>query len=334
MPASQCEMLRSILEVDAKMKSSVQLERQVERIHKALERTDATVTWNERIPDPDNPGQPRQIDVSIRRGNSLTIVECRLHRRPQDVNWIEELAGRRLSFRADAVIAVSASGFTIGARRKASAIGVVLRQLEELSDDEIQNWGRQVGVQLTTCRFLECSFSALLTERPSNEVALSTADGNDVNLLPLFGRVMNSLREQGADTGRFEIELLLDRSYLVGAIQPVQLKFSAKVELLKRDLQLASVLAYASPGKVDADIVGHVQRYDLDAVEVVDGADRLGIILDLSSPGIGMNEYFDHARFDTGNIRQPKWIEVVGLGSLTYTGPVELHLKFTRDKCT
>lgn len=74
-------------------------ERQIERIHQLLEAEGATVTWDDRIPDPDSPSQPRQIDVSIRRDGKLTRVECCIHKEPQDVTWIEELMGRRTSLR-------------------------------------------------------------------------------------------------------------------------------------------------------------------------------------------------------------------------------------------
>src|SRR5437764_13291010 len=97
---------------------SEQFERRIERIHRLLEQ-EAVVTWNDRIPDPDNPNQPRQIDITIRPDGKLGMVECRLHKSRQDVKWIEEIIGRRASLRANAAIAVSASGFTDGARAKA-----------------------------------------------------------------------------------------------------------------------------------------------------------------------------------------------------------------------
>ncbi len=78
-----------------------EFEKKVEWIEFLLKDTGTEVKWNDRIPDPDNPGQERQIDVSIRRDNLLTIVECRLHSEPQDVRWIEELFGRRTSLNAD-----------------------------------------------------------------------------------------------------------------------------------------------------------------------------------------------------------------------------------------
>jgi HJR/Mrr/RecB family endonuclease len=115
------------------MKASDAFEQQIQRIYELLADSGAEVTWNENIPDPDNPSQPRQIDVTIRRAGTLTLIECRQHKSRQDVQWIEELIGRRISLGAQAVIAVSSSGFTAGARAKASKHGVILRDLPELS---------------------------------------------------------------------------------------------------------------------------------------------------------------------------------------------------------
>jgi Restriction endonuclease len=108
---------------------------------KLLEGSGALVTWNDRIDDPDNPGQGRQIDVTIRRDGAQTLVECRMHRAPQDVKWIEELMGRRTSLQASGAIAVSASGFTEGARRKAQRYGIFLRELDALTETEVESWG-------------------------------------------------------------------------------------------------------------------------------------------------------------------------------------------------
>jgi len=85
------------------IKTSKELERQVARIHELLERSNDVVTWDDHTPDPDNPGQLRQIDVTIRRDGQLTIIECRLSRNRQNVKWIEELIGRRQSLGAQDV---------------------------------------------------------------------------------------------------------------------------------------------------------------------------------------------------------------------------------------
>jgi len=52
-----------------------------------------------RIPDPDNPSQPRQIDITLRREDALTMIECRIHAATQDVQWIEELMDGRFLYR-------------------------------------------------------------------------------------------------------------------------------------------------------------------------------------------------------------------------------------------
>ena len=119
-------------------KKSVTFEQEIHRLHELLDGSGAEVVWNDRVPDPDNPRQPRQIDITIRREGALTIVECRLHKNRQGVKWIEELIGRRSSLRAAAAIAVSASGFTRGAIRKAKSFGIFLRDLKELTDQEIE----------------------------------------------------------------------------------------------------------------------------------------------------------------------------------------------------
>jgi hypothetical protein len=125
------------------MNISEKLERQIHRIHELLEGSNVDVTWNDRIPDPDNPVQLRQIHVTIHE-LAATTIECRLSRRAQDVKWIEELIGRRQSLGAHTVIAVASAGFTAGAKRKASRYGVLLRDLCALTEHEIASWGDQV----------------------------------------------------------------------------------------------------------------------------------------------------------------------------------------------
>ena len=103
-------------------KPSILFERQIERIHQLLEEDPSRVTWNDHIVDPDNPNQLRQIDITIERAGKKVHVECRVHKEPQDVKWIEELIGRRLSLHADEIIAVSSSGFTDGAKKESRTI--------------------------------------------------------------------------------------------------------------------------------------------------------------------------------------------------------------------
>jgi hypothetical protein len=144
---------------DEPLKPSEKFEQQIRRLHELLEQPGSEVTWNDHLPDPDNPSQPRQIDVTIKRDGKLTLVECRIHNDRQDVQWIEELIGRRLSFRADAVIAVSASGFTKGAILKAKSFGIILRDFSTLTEEEISAWGHLTCVSLTFHQFREVALT-------------------------------------------------------------------------------------------------------------------------------------------------------------------------------
>ena len=65
-------------------------------------------------------GTAREIDVSLRSHvgsvGVLVIIECRDRAASQDVSWIEQLASKREDVGADKAVAVSASGFSAGAR--------------------------------------------------------------------------------------------------------------------------------------------------------------------------------------------------------------------------
>jgi hypothetical protein len=50
-------------------KKSDAFEQRIHRIHELIDGSDAEVTWNNRIPDPDNPKRSRQIDITVKRGS-------------------------------------------------------------------------------------------------------------------------------------------------------------------------------------------------------------------------------------------------------------------------
>ena len=140
------------------------------------------LTWDDRIIDPDNPDQSRQIDVTIARQGHLTHVECRFHKASQDVKWIEELIGRRASLKADAMIAVSASGFTKGAIKKAEAHGIILRTLHTLSEQEIKDWGRVTDVEVIYYEFTDTVIAFRIpADAKIRGPLISDEHGNPVN---------------------------------------------------------------------------------------------------------------------------------------------------------
>ena len=91
----------------------------------------------------------------IENEGGKTIIECRAHSKPQDVKWIEELIGRRVSLGAEEVIAVSSSGFTEGAKKKAKKHLIALRDLSDVYDSDVLSWGKRARMFLEYLIFEE-----------------------------------------------------------------------------------------------------------------------------------------------------------------------------------
>jgi len=106
-------------------------------------------------------GKKREIDISIRgmvdSKDYLVILECRDWKRPQDVLWIEQLAGKRDGVGADKAIAISSTRFTSSAVKKAKALNIELRSLRDINIDNIKGWFQVVSLenQQFCCSILE-----------------------------------------------------------------------------------------------------------------------------------------------------------------------------------
>ncbi len=125
----------------------------IHRILAVSEGGSALVERDVRVPDPDSPEDERQVDIRISKGGLTTFVECRDRMRPQHVQWIEDLIGRRQSLKCDLIIGVSSSGFTRLAKKKAESHGILLRRVSNISDREIREWGAKVRLDLRFVTF-------------------------------------------------------------------------------------------------------------------------------------------------------------------------------------
>jgi hypothetical protein len=105
-------------------------------------------------------GQKREVDISIRFKVDyipfVVIVECRDHKKKENVTWIEQLVTKRSSINVNRVIAVSTSGFTKPAKESAEKAGIVTQVLSKITPDDINSW--LYGNSISTCR----GFSRLL----------------------------------------------------------------------------------------------------------------------------------------------------------------------------
>jgi len=311
------------------VKESETFEHQIHRIHELLDGSGAVVTWNDHIPDPDNPSRSRQIDIAIKRNNKLTIVECRKHEAPQDVLWIEELIGRRVSLKADSVIAVSSSGFTAGAVKKASAHGIVLRDLRELTEAEVKDWGHQVLLTLYFYQYSDLELS-LCFERDSIRKLENEAVSSELKTHPAMQSLFNAAAQQLGTlnlmneeheglTVRFGLRLEL-LGFHVSGERVIEVDFRGEARLISQQVVSPVVVAYGRPGDSPRERNANIEKFSLGETSIVHEADRISVFLDVSQQDMPPFCQFRFFRLQHENEMDHASLELVGVERLWVHG--------------
>jgi hypothetical protein len=268
------------------MSRSQNFEKLVSRIHKLLSDEETEINWNEKIPDPDNPSQSRQIDILVKREGVITHIECRTHNKPQDVKWIEELIGRRLSLNADFIIAVSDSGYTKGAIAKAKKFEIILRNLRELDDEEILQWGRKSKITLTYYGFLNIGMRLLFNKHSelSFENVAKELGNNSEYIDTLFNTIKYELNKQRNFNYPLSIFWPIEANNMFLCGKKLEgIKIRAEVHTFKKTIQIPSVFIYGS---------GLAEQYGMEKItveknedlelEVIKSNEDVSIMLNLS----------------------------------------------------
>ncbi|MBA3005305.1 MAG: restriction endonuclease [Proteobacteria bacterium] len=269
------------------MSKSQEFEKLISRIYKLISGDKAEVTWNETIPDPDNESQQRQIDVLIKREGVVAHVECRTHNKPQDVKWIEELIGRKISLGADFIIAVSDSGFTQGAVKKAQRYEIVLRNLSELNDEEIKAWGRKSKVTLTFYGFLNIGIRLLFKNH------------SDLNLKEIAEDLHSKSEfiDSLFNTIKYELNKQKDINYPCSIFWTTQahnmelcgkklegITIRAEVHTFEENLEIPTVSIYGDYNPSSFDAISTMVEKNLDIeLEVIKSNTEVSVILNLSN---------------------------------------------------
>lgn len=273
-------------------KESDSFEIMITMIHEILEDEGAIVEWNDKIPDPDNPSQSRQIDVTVRKGNVFNIIECRLHKEKQNVKWIEELIGRRISLEADLVIAVSSSGFTSGAIKKASRYGVVLKDLVTLTEDEILGWTNGININFIFYRYSEFNLKLIFDDKDLNGLNVDNLYRDlhkYIGFRTLFTAHLDKLEERisipEVREKKCSIEFLaqfaLEDFYLDNRpVQFVETKGVAHLEELV--LTIPEHEAYGDPAESGPERDVYIQKYNMGETRVIHRGEDISVTLDLS----------------------------------------------------
>lgn len=305
------------------VKPSTLFEQQIHRVYEFLEGSGVEVTWDDHIPDPDNPDQPRQIDITIKRDGKLTLVECRDHRARQNVKWIEEMMGRRVSLKADAVIAVSSSGFTSGALSKAKNHGVITRDLRELTEKEILVWGRQIAL---TLYFYEYSELELTLYWECKSIPEPDVLQKEIETHPVTQSLFNAAAQQlgtmnplePKNAGRtVEFNLLIELAEIRVCGQVLrQVRFCGKASLISQGVLLPAVVAYGNPVDDPATREIKVENFSLGRTSIIHDAERISIFLDVSQLEVGPCLQFRFFRVTGNDEVEHESLELVGVERL------------------
>jgi hypothetical protein len=102
--------------------------------------------------------EEREVDVSIRTKvgshDILIIFECRDHKSNNGPAWIEQLIQKTKDLGANKVVAVSSSGFTNAAKRKAKQNNIELRTVQEITYQEIFSWFSASDIPVISTKYV------------------------------------------------------------------------------------------------------------------------------------------------------------------------------------
>jgi hypothetical protein len=323
------------------LKPSKSFEQQIHRVYEFLEGSGVQVTWDDHVPDPDNLSQPRQIDITIKRDGKLTLVECRHHRSRQNVKWIEEMMGRRVSLKADSAIAVSSSGFTPGALSKAKKHGIVTRDLRELTEREIREWGRRIALTLYFYEYSELELSLYLecgTIPKLDMVALQSEIATHAFTQSLFNAAaqqlgtINPLKPENSGQ-TVEFNLLIERAGFRLCGQLVhQVRLQGKAVLIAQDFVSPAVVAYGNPDDDPAQREIKVENFSLGRTSIIHDAERISIFLDVSQVEGGPCWQFRFFRVTGNDEIEHESLELVGVERLLAVKACKMKVNVLRNQ--
>lgn len=293
-----------------------EFEQIVSRITSIMVKSGDEVVWNDKITDPDNPKQMRQIDISINHDDLKSHIECRHHIAPQDVKWIEELIGRKLSLDAFAMIAVSSSGFTEGAIKKAERHGIFLHTLTEHSPEIVHTWGKsskaEVGYYYFHPLYIHLVFDELPKVAVKKLVDAFMLEQEFINAI--FNELQHGINKNGMVTSfpySFQIEGKAGDMNLFGK-RIKSIKIEATANYFKETLELPNLMTFSRTSH-DLQDLARVEKSDIHNSEIILAGSRVKVKFDITKIlNLGINKVFSTIEFELSRKTQVPEIEVIG----------------------
>ena len=287
------------------------------RIARLIHGHGATVQWNARIPDPDSPADARQIDVFIQADDGRKIsVECRHRGTVQSVMWIEELAGRKQSLGLDGMIAVSVAGFSSLAQKKAKRFGIILYDINLLTDQEIASWTGSTEVEASFVQFEKLSIRAGVEQDAGHLLSASPVFlFEDKDGYPM---VMDCIRDEALSFPAQCRKRRLDpKKFTVDGIPLTLLECVFSGHLMTLKPTCISVSKFGTPDTpVELRDIA-VQRFEHSVPEIVQHRTEAHIVVDVSNLSSPSDSILHEFRVKFPSITTVREYELVGTRTIT-----------------
>ena len=250
------------------------------------------------------------------------------------MQWIEELIGRRQSLQANKVIAVSSSGFTSGAVAKANNHDIITRDLRDLTDDEVKNWGRSIALTLyffaysdihLTIAVHAASLQRLQMDGLEAELAKTPALVSIFNAAAeLVGqRLIPAVEHQGL-TVTFGGRLVLEDFRLCGE-SVIDVQIEGKARLVSQKVHAPTVSAYGSPTEPQANREAIIERFLLGETSIVHDGHRISTFIDISHVKMPSLHQFRYFRVLSPNEVEHEVLSLRGIDKLhVQTGRIDV----------
>jgi len=227
------------------------------------------------------------------------------------------------------LIAVSSSGFTKGALKKAKRHGVVPRDLKRLTDAEVRGWGQQIALTLYFYEYFDLEVSLLFGETSIaslNATAVELELKRHPAMQSLFNAAARQLGEfdllATENSGRavkFALRLQLETFSFCG--EPVvEVGFCGSARLISREVLSPAVFSYGEPNADSRYSDALIETFSLGGTSITHNMSRISLFLDISRLEMPPFCQFRFFRVSSEHEMDHEAVELFGLEKLWVHG--------------
>jgi hypothetical protein len=317
--------------------NSSQFEMIVSEIEEILKDSGAIIELNKKVKDPDT-GHTRQVDILLSRNGLKTHIECRHRKKPQNVQWIEELHGRKCSLKADEIIGVSSSGFTKQAKDKAIALGITLREMKNLSRNDIEIWGIPVELELRFLQIIDLNITIEI-EETKNPIKISPDDflcraeeeyELVTNILDnLADKLFRDESNESNESEKIEMKAQFDPND-IPKIENISLHSINVVAKIAKHIQHhnTTISKLYKPTEKSTKISAKLSILEINNWRVIESESNNTLIIDMNSLNIDKNLYLKQIQITNVKIGEKYKVQVYNLHNAKLFENINIQLKF------